>query len=574
MEVWVEEKEKEKEEEKEEQSKPVQITSTVETAQSVFFFQKTLSEPQKEAIWEVRYGDLPTELRPGREAEEQHWMAPKPGQTYEQLESKPFLNPERTYVVGTNGVFAIAFQANDDDSVPPQTKEAKEEKDKEQYYKYYATKNPAFALKEFERMFERRNFYLAMRFSVKQLCLRQDAELLLEDVLSISKIDPTLREPISKMGAVISKKLHTLPTKFPKGKTRPPQMAEERPGKAYAAVRYAEYPFAEPVKEKQLDLITATPTQSVYRLLLGKTPTSNKKTSWKDINHVIITQGKTVPACGMNDTHMVVVYEPLVEKPEDAGIVFIDLFEFITETTRLKKVDRFYFRFPPTLVEMTGLVSVHLSRELIFSMTFANHVFCFDVLRQIKPGIVSSVKLETEDPKFARLVTTAPIFHPRNEFRTPDSTEKWPGTVLMGTDKGECYMADWQTGTVYHVNHGPAVEQVFATHYSAGRVFMQTIMGVSGRISNMEHKDGLTVLPIGRPMAMDVCGGLIFVITKYGLIKIFSCLARDIIREFPAPEGGAQTVLFQVAYKGMKAYHDHIVCVYPNGIIRKISLKN
>jgi hypothetical protein len=486
-------------------------------------------------------------------------------------------------LVGTNGVFAVAFQANDDDTILPLPKE-EEQKDKppskaekaaklEKYYAWYALKNPAFGLKVYERYFERKNFYLSKKFDVKQLYLQKDANLLLQDVLSIAKVDPTLREPITKLGNAISRKLKTLPLAFRKGKTRPLQMAEERPGKSYAAVRYAEFPFAEPVPEKQLELITATPTQSVYRLLLGKTPTANKKTSWKDMNHVIVTRSKTVPACGMNDTHLVVVYEPLVEKTEDEGIIFIDLFEFITNTTRLKKLDRFYFRFPPLLVEMAGLVSVHLSREMIFSMTFANHAFCFDMLRQIKPTVVSCIKLETDDPAFTRMVTTAPVFHPRTEFRNAESTEKWGGTVLIGTDKGECYGVDWQNGTVYFVNHAPAVEHVFATHYTAGKVFMQTVMGISGRISNMEAEDALTVLPIDRPVAMDTCGGLIFVITKYGLIKVLSCLVRGVSREFPPPEGGARTVLFQVAYKGMKAYHNHIVCVYPNGIIRKIALK-
>lgn len=564
--------------------KPIQITSVVETAQNLFFFQKTLSQPEKEAIYEIRYGDLPHELRAKREEEEQHWMAPKPGQTYEQLESKPFLNPERTYLIGTNGVFAVAFQANDDDSVPPPPKEPEPEQKKElsqsekaekleKYYEWYACKNPAFALKTYERFFERKNYYLCKKFEIRQLCLQKDAHLLMQDVLSIAKVDPTMREPITKLGTAISKKLKTLPISFKKGKTRPPQMAEERPGKSYAAVRYVEFPFADPVTERQLEFITATPTQSVYRLLLCKTPTANKKTTWKDIDHVIVTRSKTVPACGMNDTHLVVVYEPLTEKAEDEGIIFIDLFEFIPSAIRLKKVDRFYFRLPPMLVEMTGLVSVHLSREMIFSMTFANHAFCFDVLRQIKPTVVSAIKLETDDPKFARLVTTAPVYHPRTEFRNPESTEKWAGTVLIGTDKGECYGVDWQNGTVFFVNHAPAVEHVFATHYTAGKVFMQTVMGISGRISNMEAEDALTVLPIDRPVAMDTCGGLIFVITKYGLIKILSCLVRGVSREFPPPEGGARTVLFQVAYKGMKAYHDHLVCVYPNGIIRKISLK-
>ena len=80
------------------------------------------------------------------------------------------------------------------------------------------------------------------------------------------------------------------------------------------------------------------------------------------------------------------------------------------------------------------------------------------------------------------------------------------------------------------------------------------------------------MIAMDRPLAMDMCGGLIFVLSKYGLIKVFDAYTRAVCHEFPPPETGAKTPLLQHCYQGMRVSGDTMWSLYPGGLVRCIKL--
>jgi hypothetical protein len=91
--------------------------------------------------------------------------------------------------------------------------------------------------------------------------------------------------------------------------------------------------------------------------------------------------------------------------------------------------------------------------------------------------------------------------------------------------------------------------------------------------------DEIVVMPMDRPLAVTTCGSLIVTLTKYGHVKILSSMVRGVAREFEPPsrasrassaEGPIYTL--QHTYRGVHASPDRVVCVYPDGRVRTISL--
>lgn len=569
-----------------------------EIVSSALYAKETISKAEKAVLEKANFGDLPEQLWPVRMEQERKWMAPGPEDTIHDLSSQLLPHADRTIVIGTNGVYSFALECADDTRVqmdPEITgenrkKKTKEEEQKEalkklngpekredrvetidKFYAEYAKKNVGFAFKRSLSNFERQAFYMALKFDFANLHIVGDAKVMLERLMDMARVDNSLRSPISKLGPRLTKKMNTLPARFERNQKRPVSRTADRPDGAFPTVKFMTIDFHEPVQE------VVAPDLTTFRLLICPTPTleqhkkkKKKQPHWVDVNLAISTDAKTVPACAFNDTHFVILYLPFVEARN--GVLIVNLYELpsmqSTSRKQLTKVDCFYFCFPPELAN-EGMLNIHLSQQGVISVCFANGVLVFDAFRQVPQIHV----LLLEAVKCQRRITTSPIFHPPAFKRdTPDAKDMWCGTVVLGTDKGECYGINWRTGFVHFIEVSPAVEPIFATHYSNGKIFMQTVMTVCGTISNLSAANQLTVLPIDRPLAMDSCGALIVVLSKYGFIKILSSIARQVAREFPQPSVGSHTPLLQHAYKGVKAFHDHIVCVYPSGLVRNLVL--
>ncbi len=579
-----------------------------EIVSSAVYAKETVSKAEKAIIDKADFGDLPEQLWPMRRDQERSWMAPGPGDTVHDLSSQLLPHADRSIIIGTNGNYSFALQCADDDRVkmdPEITGEKSKDQTKnrderaieiEKLYNEYAKKNVAFAFKRALSNIEREAFYMALKFELSNLHLVGDAKIVLERLLDMARIDGALRSPISKLGSRLTKKINTLPLRFEKGKHRPSAKTAERPDGAFPEIKFSTVDFHD---ASAVDAVEIGPNaeSTTFRLLICPTPTvlpSEKKTKkdkrphWLDVNVVVNTDAKTVPACAFNDTHFVILYLPLTAKP--SGVIHVDFYALSSSgRIGLTKLDRFCFRFPPSFAA-EGMINLHLSQRGIVSVCFANGVLVFDAFRMVPMMHV----LVLEAVKRQRRVTTAPIFHPPTFPRPapPASMEAadaapasagsepadaktddiWCGTVILGTDKGECYGVNWRTGKVHFIEVAPGVEPIFATHYSNGKIFMQTVMSVCGSISNLSAANQLTVLPIDRPVSMDSCGALIVILSKYGFIKILSSIARQVAREFPPPAIGSRTPLLQHAYKGIKAFHDHIVCVYPSGLVRNLVL--
>ena len=537
---------------------PINIESVGEIVSSTEEVQKTLSSTEQAARNEMFYGDLPESERPGREEQEQHWMAPKPGQEFTHLYSGSLSNPEDCIVLGSNKTHAFVLRCATQEQQQQtladilkkhvtKTKKTKNElaEAMEAAFEEYAKKNQAFNHKlALATLLERDAFYRAGRFVLTEVYTKQEAADLLSFFTGISNLDPMLREPVSKLGPFFTSKLKALPTTT-KASHRKPKMAD-RPGKRHATVEHAQFQFIEPPPAAETSLKT-----TVFSLFACKVPdkATTKQPKWKDAKCSVSVVGLTVPMVAFNDTHLAILYQP-----SDARVV-VDVFAISTPggNILLQLVAKRCFRFPPGFADQ-GFLNAHLSPEGIFSVAFANGVVAFDTSREEEEAHMLLLDCENK-----RKAMCAPIYGGGK-------------LMLIGSDAGECYGVDWKTGKLLFIHQVPAVEPVFHAIFSNRRVLMHTVAAVAGVFS---AQPVLEILPIDRPVAADMCGSLIFVLTKYGTVKVFSTHTRAVLHDFPAPKQAMvpQSPLLQPVYAaGIRAYPDRVVCTFQNGSVQTIKL--
>jgi ribosomal protein L12E/L44/L45/RPP1/RPP2 len=592
-----------------------------EIVSSVFHAKETISPSERQVCDKAFYGDLPEERWHERPEQERRWMAPKADDALFDLQSMALPHPDRTIVIGTNGVLSFALQCADSASVPVSGGGAKEktaaaakmaaEKKMSQdallelRYSEYEKQNVAFAYKRELAQVERHAFYQTTRYEIATTHIRGDAEYLKKRLVDTGKIDASLRPIIAKLEPKLVKRIEKLPPKFAAGVTRPDlKKTAVRPGGAHAAVSIMTCAFL----EQEPALLPASDATD-FRLLVCKTPTDcvpeagkDKRTKWIDVNLSFATASKTVPAASFNDTHLAIVYLPKSTLP---GTLFLDLFPLPLASVPLRqgkikfeREKRFCFNLPPQFCE-SGLISLHLSSAGIASLAYGNGVLVFDT-----QGMVEGMRAIFLDGKeHPRCITSCAVYHPPNiprpaaaaaplaaaeekekgkeEETEEEETRKkqeevknylWAGSILFGTDKGECYAVDWRTGFVHYIEATPAVEPIFYVHYSNGKMMMQTISSVCGTISNISDLDRTTILQVDRAVGMDTCGALVYIMSKYGFIKIMSSLARGVARHIPPPKLSLNTPILQHAYRGVKAFPERVVCIYPNGVVRNLIL--
>jgi hypothetical protein len=162
-------------------------------------------------------------------------------------------------------------------------------------FQAYAKGSPAFEYKLALTYLEKTAFYKTMRFALSETQTKKEITELLTWVTAISKYDPTLRDPVSKLGPQITRALKKTPT--PK-----PLSMEDRPGKKYASILHATFEFLDttpllPPGEKGGDVS--------FQVLVCKVPLeqTKKQPKWKIAGDDLLVPAGTIPVMAFNETH-------------------------------------------------------------------------------------------------------------------------------------------------------------------------------------------------------------------------------------------------------------------------------
>jgi len=600
------------------------IRSKSEIVSSVFDATFTKTEAEQDAIYRFQWGDLPKDQWPKRKDQELAWVS---GEVILlEAYSAPLRAPKSCVVVGVNNTVGIAIMAKnwgvtkgkDAEVKEPEKKEETEKKKSDQQQaledgrtkmEAYARKNPIFAYKMALSAFECESFKRSLRYQIDtRIPTRKEAMAVMKSLLNLSKMDLSLRPAVMAIGPLLTDKINTMPetSNGPRG-----VRTAKRPG-GMPGTHFTGYQFIE-LSEKDMSWDSATNRRdagvSVFRIMMCTVPSVGEKKKkkakqekWRDINSVFVCRDDgVVPCVALNDTHMVVLYQPYdsASKGENRwppGVIFVDLFDLSHPGTR---VDRFAFVFPNEF-RGKGLVHVTLSRLGVFAAAFSMGAVVFDVFRAVEtPRIIALVHDESEEVDGKKkkkkkrrhriTCTSVNIVHPPNVTRptkgdkdlldaflfnekseddVPEVPE-WCGHIMLGTHRGECFTFCWRTGAQKGVELLPGVHPVFASHYSNGRTILHAVDSMCGKICSVGPH---TLVPLKRPLALTTCGSLIFVLSKYGEVSIFSSFARQFCRPFNPPPQGAGSSLLQHRYDGIWAGPRSVVVIYSSGMIRRISL--
>ena len=606
-----------KEKEANQQRPPIDIKCEGEVVSSAVLAKKTKTPEELAYYYNMCYADLPPASWPTRGEVERQWIKPAPGETNTDVWSESLPQPMRSYVCCTNGVYSVAFQTEHLDDVeepvftPPSKKDeekkpvSKDEKEaaEERFYEAYALCNPAFYYKWQLCQQERNAVFRTLRFLLQYTQIKSDVRELLEESLLLTRVDPLMRQPLSALGPLISERLGKVPDAFPEGVKRNTVMkSAKRPGGEYASVSFIGPRMGQDVTPNDnnqsgtpvaappppVAALRGTPTYS--RLLLCKTPTpGNKKTKWQDQALRIATLHKTVPFATVNDTHLAVVYY----NPE--GTLEARIYNYNGHGRMLILLERVIAISLPNVDPGTPLQSVHLSTLGMLSIGLGNAAAVVDAMVDGDEPRYVYLKGKLDTPNCRRMVTSVQVVHPPaavrptqelHETQQQDSTQDapqantpadagvvWYGSLLLGTDKGESYSIEWRsTGGVRDVDHCVAVEPILGLHYKNNRLVMHTVLALS--ITDMAHADTTRYLPSHRPMALDSCGSLLFVLSKYRTLDVYSFIAHQVRRSIDPPAGAPplRAPTMHTAYKGVRAYEGHVVVLYPNGVVRRLGL--
>jgi hypothetical protein len=506
------------------------------------------------------------------------WIAPKKGQGFKDVYSEALPKPMQSLIIGTNGRFAFAFTAannKDDTSFSPEdiydktkqydTFERAAIQDK--LYAAYAAQNPCFAYKWATTQFERNAMALSTAFSVEhELFVKSDAETKMAIVQSMIRVDLTMVKPLTAFSKQLSEQLRRLPAKVEGNQEQLRRIKMQiRPG---GTVNIAASSVSLPpqaggaVEENHTASVSPPPPAGgkgdTFSLLLCKVPTG-KATAWKQngADYIFTCEPKTVPVACFNETHLIVLYQ-LPQKacvqvrhfelePQDGSGHFIKAQHSLD----------FVFEFP-----------VEFGRRGLFSATLSatdgRLVVCFGTGVVLFPPAPCGGGERT----FYRLVSVT-------DARMVTCATLVDTTLMIGTDKGECFTINTATSEITNVETTAAIEPLFSIHATQEvkhRCILHSVMNFSGRLSTRTDMPNV-VVELRRPVALDSSGSLIFALTKYGFMNVIHSDMRNVSRIFEPPQEIYEVPQLQHAYKGIKAYKDRVVCVYQNGTIRNLLLQ-
>lgn len=497
------------------------------------------------------YGGLPKELWAEREAVEKFWVSAEPDQKRLDISGPKVEKGALPLIV--NGTYAFAIQCNEEKEEREQEEkddaklDLKEREIQQRKRAEENMKTPVDAFLFSNGLSEQKNFIKTNRYELNLLTSQNDADLKREEFKAIEKVDPGLWAPLVKLYAKLERKS----SKLPAGQQPPRRIkSEPRPGNSYPIIRFDDMPDSiVPGQAKK--------ENCCYHILACKVPGTNvqKQTaSWKIVLS-IYCMPNTVPILAANETHLAVLYQPAYSGP--AGLVCLALYEIgkykCAKTTTIRSF---------CLPQGKGSLNVSLSNSGVFVVSFASAMYVLgptvgqDILVVTLEMPVSDGQEQDNPlpPRHVRLVTAVKI----------DDNH-----LLFGTNQGEGFCIDWLKRKIIAVEHTPAAESILSLAYNNNNMILHTVMGLT-----VKHQTAAfpVLLYVDRPVGFDVCGSLIFVVTKYGGTKIFKMDARrmmHVFKEVPQPRVAYKQL---IAYGAIKAFPEHIVCLYPNGVVRQVTL--
>lgn len=562
----------------------VRLESQGEIVTSIFQSKTTQAASEKNAIKTIQYGDLDVHHRGVRNLQEVIWTTEKKLLTQTYIPALPIEKGLDYILGGTNGTFCFALQG-----ARP------------------SVKTYIDALQELEEHSLKQE--LGHRYVHMET--KGDAQEMLVLLNMLLKREPQYTTFLTEIKQAVEKRLGSTPVPPPappgEGQNPPPKEesvvappappGEQRGDETVIPDDAAASPISPPVEAKsdlpdgketynhkvhitdrQFPVIkvfshTLLPynaerraaTEASESFELWACNVKSKKPAWQKskLGAFKVAPG-TVPCLAFNETHLAVLHQPF-DEPNERTLT-VSLYG-LGDKVGKKVQDTFHFEFPAEHFVEQGLMRIYLNDEGVLSVSFANGAVVIDTQRKLETRIVSCTK---------RLVTCT-CAHGRD-------------TLLLGTEAGECFAVNWQTGDILFSEMTPIVEPIYSLGYSNRRVFMHAACSISGRM-NPYFNDAMTHLPTGRLTGFDTCGTLLFAMEKYGSIQVFSTVARQIMFPFTPPkeyEWASKTFCVALGdkakgidpkfhtipirppayYPSVKAEADRIVALYPNGLIR------
>jgi hypothetical protein len=502
---------------------------------------------------ELDYGDLPKELWSTRFDQEQWWVAPKTVQNQFIVQTLraglPY--PARALIAGTNGTYAFALVCMDDQEFkpPPPHREGDDESAYERckkLYDSYATANTLFNYKyNFLSRFECRAFQAALKHRIRELSTRGEATKLLHEHVDLAKVDVFLSPAISAAGPLLSKALKVLPAGEKTQKTK--RIDSHTAGKSYASVKGYTY-------KSDAHSAALNGEMEKYNIFITNN-TTKKKSAWHFSNLTISCKKTAVPSLIFNKTHLCVFYQ-------SGTHIVAELYRVVNCAKTIKEATH-TFQFPDEFARGAGgMFNAVMSDEGVVCVTFATGAVCFDMTAS-----------SSSPENYAILLTDSEDHYRKTSITCAAFTKARPDCVLFGTTRGEVYGVNYKTGNLYFAEHVRAIEPILSVKMYGKLLFMHTVTEIAITEPG-EETSFMDCRELGRPVAFDVCGGLVFVLSKYGTIHVFSVFVRNFMRTFERPAGETHAPHLQYAYQGVVAEADKVTVVYPSGNVRVLLLSH
>lgn len=493
-----------------------------------------------------KYGDDAPAIDPlTRPAQEQAWMSPSEAQAEAQVhcESERLLYPNRCVILGVTAtgmglaLYCADSKGEEEPGLPPMEEEEKDENEMGKvniaakkmliWYDRYAKCNLAFRYKlEFMRI-ECAAYQTHVEQTLRHFVQTpKDVERVLEYIMDQTRVDFHLRDVVRNLGPLVNaqrKDLRVTP--------RPDRPALVTPTHGIWPIQRACHTDPDP------DLLTCW-TLHVCR-----------GGPWKEQRKVKVhTWAKTAPLSALNDTHLMLLYQSALTTLTHR------VYSLCEESGAIKLVAEQNWRADALPRQMmVGKRSTHGSLSLCPKGT-GNCALAM----QSAVAVWNVFDVAGEDAVVVAL-----------EGREISAVHIIDDALTMGTTLGESYTLNWRTAELLAYDALRAIEPVWAVRFRplAKARFMLSVMGVT-LCAPFDAK----MLSMDRPVAMDTCGGLIYVVSKYGFINVFDMYTRRVCHTFPPPEASAKTPLLQHCYQGVRATPDALYVIYPGGCVRTIKL--
>jgi hypothetical protein len=387
------------------------------------------------------------------------------------------------------------------------------------------------------------------RAQVRTLRTRTDAQRMLDALVSQCKLDPPLRALVQHYVARrLTAKLRALPTEAP---PPPPNgdkgtLCAQRP---QLRLLCATFSASTVLRDDE------TEEEECAKYVLWTCNAAAPGGRWKRAGFEISARGG-VPAVAFNETHVALVC------PAGAGVRVSVYRVGEYGVVELRPERTVCFAFPDEYGD-DGLMSAHMGADGALAVAFGSGVV---VVPPSSSGeeegmTLSSVRVDGAEGEGGGAVVTSV------------SLAAGDSVLALGTSLGVCFGVCTRTLEARWMDCVPAVEPVVGVGTSNGRIVMQTITGVCGRMLPFVPGSGLTFVPLPRPLCAGMCGTLLFVVDKYGGVQLLSTVVRHVSFPFrPPPEPFAVVPDAPFYYGALHAAPARVTCLYPDGTLRILEL--